>query len=143
MSLTDALTFVVASNSAEILANNLLASPCFRTTHNHQILVQENYSSATAAYNEALRWAKSEHMIFVHQDMLLPDEWISKLSIALEYLDKVDPNWGVLGCWGAKRNGEYRGHVYSSGLGILGTEFERPEPVQTLDEIVLIFRKSS
>src|SRR5215472_4881356 len=143
MSLTDALTFVVASNSAEILANNLFTSPCFRSRHNHQMLVQKNYSSAAAAYNDALRRAKNELVIFIHQDMFLPGDWISKLSSALECLEKVDRNWGVLGCWGAKRNREYCGHIYSSGWGILGAEFERPESVQTLDEIILIFRKSS
>jgi len=35
-----------------------------------------------------------------------------------------------------------RGHVYSSGLGIVGNTSE-PGEVQTLDEIVLVLRKSS
>ena len=35
-----------------------------------------------------------------------------------------------------------RGHVFSSGL-MLGASFDRPAAVQTLDEIVLIIRKST
>lgn len=143
MSLTNEITFVVATNNQEILRQNLLASPCLRAPHNHQILVQEGFSTATGAYNDGLRRATNELVIFVHQDIYLPEDWMSKLEYALQRLEKVDPVWGVLGCWGATASGEYHGHVYSSGWGILGTEFDSPEPVQTLDEIVLIVRKSS
>lgn len=143
MSLTQKVTFVAAANDREILARNLLASPCFRSPHNHQILVQEGFSSAAEAYNDGLRRSTNELVIFVHQDVFLPDGWMSKLNVALKCLEETDPNWGILGCWGAKKNGKYCGYVYSSGWGVLGTAFDRPEPVQTLDEIVLIFRKSS
>jgi hypothetical protein len=35
------------------------------------------------------------------------------------------------------------GHVYSSGRGVIGEPFDAPVSIQTLDEIVLILRKSS
>jgi hypothetical protein len=143
MPLTDHITFVVAANDRRILARNLLASPCLRSPYPHQILLQEGFSSASEAYNHGLRRSVNELLIFVHQDVFLPEAWMSQLDGALQKLQETDPNWGVLGCWGAKKNGEYRGHVYSSGWGVLGEPFEDPEPVQTLDEIVLIFRKSS
>lgn len=143
MSLTNRISFVVAANNRDILERNLLASPCFRSAHGHQILVREGYSSAADAYNDGLQESANELVIFVHQDVFLPEGWMSRLDSALQQLEKTDPGWGVLGCWGAKENGEYRGHVYSSGWGVLGEDFESPEPVQTLDEIVLIFRKSS
>lgn len=137
------ITFAAAVNNREILDRNLLASPCLRSPHSHQILIQENFPSATKAYNDAIQRATNELIVFVHQDMFLPDAWLSQLRRALHYLDRKDPNWGVLGCWGATQSGEYRGHVYSSGWGVLGKEFEHPMPVQTLDEIVLILRKNS
>jgi hypothetical protein len=143
MSVTDQITFIVAANNREILERNLLMSSCLRAPHNHEILVQEGFSSAAEAYNDGLGRSNNELLIFVHQDVFLPEGWISKLNAALRYLEETDPNWGVLGCWGVTKNRHYRGHVYSSGWGILGTEFECPEPVQTLDEIVLIFRNSS
>jgi hypothetical protein len=46
--------------------------------------------------------------------------------------------------WGIKRSGVYIGHVYSSGLKRnLGDSFEEPVEVESLDEVVLILRKSS
>jgi hypothetical protein len=143
MSLTDRITFVVAVNDAGILARNLLASPCLRAPHNHQVLIQEHYPSAAKAYNAAIRRASNELLIFVHQDIFLPESWMSQLERSLLYLQGADPNWGVLGCWGATRQRNYLGHVFSSGWGVLGRSFDYPKPVQTLDEIVLIFKRGS
>jgi len=136
-------TFVVAVNNRTVLETNLLASPCFRSPHKHQILIQEGFRSAGNAYNDAIGKSQNEFLIFVHQDMILPERWMSELETSLDYLDKQDPVWGVLGCYGKTQDDGGRGYVYQAGPGIIGTPFERPEPVQTLDEIVLIFRKSS
>ena len=143
MSLTDQITFVAAVNDREVLAQNLLASPALSGQHKHQILIQENFPSAAKAYNDALQKAENDLVVLIHQDMLLPAAWRSQLDRALRQLEETDPKWGVLGCFGAKANGEHVGHVFSSGLGVLGKPFEHPMPVQTLDEIVLIVRKSS
>jgi hypothetical protein len=137
------ITFVSAVNSREVLAQNLLASPCLRSTGRHEVLIQENYPSASAAYNDALRKAANELIVFVHQDVFLPDAWLSQVEESLRCLEEKDPDWGVAGCWGARADGDLCGHIYSSGLGVLGREFKQPVPVQTLDEIVLIFRRAS
>ena len=141
--LTDHITFIVNSNDRQVLAQNVLTSPALCVPHNHEILVQEDFASAGRAYNYGLDRASNDLLIFIHSDMFLPEAWIQQLEAALQYLERADPNWGVLGCWGARRSGEYLGHIYSTGWGILGNAFEKPEPVQTLDEIILIFRKSS
>jgi glycosyltransferase involved in cell wall biosynthesis len=143
MTSTDRITFVSAVNNREILNEHLLASPCFRAPHNHQILIQEGFPSAAQAYNDAIQKSVNELIVFCHQDIYLPSPWLSQLQKALDQLESQDPNWGVLGCGGMTRDGLGRGHLYSSGLGILGEPFERPALVQTLDEIVLIVRKSS
>jgi hypothetical protein len=137
------VTFVAAVNSREVLEQNLLASPCLRSTSSHEILIQEHYASASAAYNDALRKAANNLIVFVHQDVFLPDAWLSQLGENLRRLEEKDPDWGVVGCWGARADGELCGHIYSSGLGVLGQEVEQPVTVQTLDEIVLIFRRDS
>jgi Glycosyltransferase like family len=137
------VTFVVAVNSREVLEQNLLASPCLRSGGGHQILIQENYSSAAAAYNDALPKAVNNLIVFIHQDLFLPSGWLSQVEENLRRLEEKDPGWGVAGCWGARADGELCGHVYSSGWGVLGREFDQPAPVQTLDEIVLIIRKDS
>ena len=79
----------------------------------------------------------------MHQDIILPERWTSDLQRALDRLGEDDPGWGVIGSYGVRQNGKDRGYIYSSGLGVIGGPFERPVRIQTLDEIVLIFRRSS
>lgn len=137
------ITFVTAANSREILQKNLLASPCLQSEHAHQILVQEGFASAAKAYNAAIEKSDNDLLVFLHQDVILPNGWLDDLRSAIAQLDSFDPNWGVLGCAGQTHDNQLQGYIYSQGLGIIGEPFQRPAPVQTLDEIVLIFRKSS
>jgi len=143
MPATDQVTFVVATNSRAVLEGNLLASPCLSQPHRHTVLVQEHFASAAKAYNDAIDKSPNDLLIFCHQDMYLPPEWLSDVQRALDFLDHHDPAWGVLGCAGITQDRQLWGRVYSSGLGVIGQEPGNPVPVQTLDEIVLIFRKSS
>jgi GT2 family glycosyltransferase len=137
------VTFVVAVNQRHVLEGNFLSSPCLHAVGNPQILLQEGFESAAKAYNDAIGRSKNDLIIFIHQDVVLPQRWLLDLAAALERLNVADPGWGVLGCYGEGPNAGGIGYVYSSGLGIVGAAFERPTPVQTLDEIVLIVRKSS
>lgn len=138
------ITFVVTTyGTGEVLENNFLASPCLRHPHRHQILVQRDYISAAKAYNRAIDRADNDLMIFAHQDVIFLEPWLSQLEQALNYLDAEDVAWGVLGCYGRARDGSGQGCIYSPGRGLIGLPFERPALVRTLDEIVLIFKKSS
>jgi hypothetical protein len=137
------VTFVVAVNKRDVLENNFLASPCLRVPHPHEILIQGAYASASKAYNDAIDKSTNDLVVFVHQDIILPESWLADLERALTCLEQDDPQWGVIGCYGETLHDQGRGYVYSSGLGILGKPFERPARIQTLDEIVLILRKSS
>lgn len=137
------VTFVVAVNSHEVLNSNLLASPSLQRPRGHQLIVQEGFTSAAKAYNDALDRSVNEIVVLVHQDVFLPGPWLSQLDCAVKLLAQHDPVWGVLGCWGVRQDGQGFGHVYSPGQGVIGRAFEHPVPVQTLDELVLIIRKSS
>jgi Glycosyltransferase like family len=137
------ITFAVASNGREILRNNLLFSPCLRDSNAHQVLIQEGFLSASKAYNDAIDKSCNDLIVFAHQDVIFPDTWIHQLETALDKLDTEDPNWGVIGCYGETIDNGGRGYIYSSGRGILGRPFDSPIEIQTLDEIVLILRKSS
>jgi hypothetical protein len=143
MSLPRRLTFAVAVNNRHVLERNLLASPCLQPGHPHEVLLQDNFASAALAYNDAIRKATNDLIIFIHQDIFLPRPWLSQVEHNLHQLERADPTWGVLGCWGATTDGRFLGHIYSTGLGVLGADFDGPTPVQTLDEIVLIVRKST
>src|SRR3989441_225183 len=143
MPLTRPIVFVAAFNYRRIFEDILFASTCLWAANNHELVAQAGFASASLAYNDAMDRASNEVMVFAHQDVFFPPLWLSQLEAALAYLGNTDPRWGVLGCWGVTQKGERRGHIYSSGLGVLGRPFEHPAEVQTLDEIVLILRNSS
>jgi Glycosyltransferase like family len=140
---TKSITFVVAVNNKHVFESNFLASPCLSGAHSHQIIVQEGFSSAATAYNDAIDRSTNDLIVFAHQDMIFPEFWLADLQRALDSLQQTDPQWGVLGCYGETLYDHGRGYIYSGGLGIMGKPTDHPEPVQTLDEIVLILRKSS
>lgn len=144
MAFDEYITFVVPVNDQGVYEKNFLASPIFSQSYGHKILDQRNFQSAAKAYNNAINKTANDLMVFVHQDVWLPENWLNDLKSALKLLEDKDPLWGVIGCYGATRNNESFGHLYSSGLGrVLGASFKNPKPVQTLDEVVLILRKSS
>jgi Glycosyltransferase like family len=137
------ITFIIAVNNREIFENNFCASPCFQGSTNYEFLVQEGFASAALAYNDAITRSSNDLMVFCHQDIILPKDWVLQLQAALTQLQRTDPGWGVLGSYGKTQDGRGWGHVYSSGRDVIGTSFEQPVEIQTLDEIVLILRKSS
>jgi hypothetical protein len=137
------ITFVTAANSEEVLRSNLLVSPALLNRDDLEVLIQRDFPSASKAYNDAIDRASNDLIVFAHQDMIFPQSWLGDLSKAMARLEEIDPHWGVLGCFGETLDHGGRGFVYSPYQGILGQPAESPEPVQTLDEIVLIVRKSS
>jgi hypothetical protein len=137
------ITFVVAVNDRSVFEGNFLRSDCVHSAQDCEIIVQEGFSSAAEAYNAALDRASHDLVVFCHQDLFLPESWIFDLQAAVEYLEVHDPSWGVLGAYGETLNDNGRGYIYSSGRSVLGRPFAYPLEVQTLDEIVLIVRRSS
>jgi glycosyl transferase family 2 len=140
---TKSITFVIAVNNKNVFKSNFLASPCLSGADSQQIIVQEGFSSAATAYNDAIDRSANDLIVFAHQDMIFPEFWLLDLQRALDSLQQTDAQWGVLGCYGETLDDNERGYIYSGGLGIMGKPMDRPAPVQTLDEIVLILRKSS
>lgn len=133
---------VSAVNNDQVLKSCLLSSPDVSLAT--EVLLQRGYASAALAYNEALDRASTDVVVFAHQDVYLPEGWLAKLQQALEWLSDHDPNWAVAGVWGVNRAGGRAGNVYCTGLGCaLGKSGELPVAVRTLDELLLIVRKSS
>jgi glycosyltransferase involved in cell wall biosynthesis len=137
------ITLVAAVNNKAVLQDNLLASPCIRNPEITELLLQEGFSSASAAYNDALEKSRNDVIVFAHQDMYFPESWVFDLGRSLQWLEREDAAWGILGCFGVTANKTRYGRVYSAGLGLIGNAIERPTRVRTLDEIVLIIRQSS
>lgn len=140
----DAITVIVAVNNREILNSNLLRSPLLEPGHKHQVLIREGFRSASLAYNDALAQTQNEIVVFVHQDVYLPQHWLGDLKKTIDTLAAVNNRWGVIGCFGSRFGAQGGlGNVYSTGWGLQGKPIDQPEKVETLDEIVLVIRRSS
>jgi len=143
MSGDEGFTIVAAVNNVQVLRSNLCLSPGL-LARAHQLVIKENCVSASLAYNSAIEEADNDVIIFAHQDVYLPEGWFPDLRKSLAYLKAENVDWGVLGCFGCASFAEHGlGMVYTNGLGVHGRKIDKPEPIETLDEIVLIVRKSS
>lgn len=129
-------TVICASNNEKTLQSNLLQSPYI---HNYQLIIKRGYKCVARAYNEAIKEAKNDILVFVHQDVFLPWKFFMSLQICIDELGTI--NWGILGPAGRNLLGEYHGHILDRG-NIWGTPFTLPAPIQTLDELLLVSRKS-
>lgn len=138
-----AWSLIVAANDDEVLCRTLLASPAI--DHRCQVITLRGYRSAAAAYNTGIQKARHEILVFAHQDVYLPEGWTANVERALAFLDTEDPHWGVLGIFGVADAGHatLRGHCYSTGLRtILGAAFSAPQRASSLDEFLLVVRRS-
>ncbi|MDM7986146.1 MAG: glycosyltransferase [Smithella sp.] len=139
------LTFsvLILANDERVLHANILSSPDLTSDNGHEIIVLKNSRSAACGYNEGIAKASHDVLICVHQDVYLPRGWILKLSQIITLLEKKDPSWGVIGCFGVSVDGEMAGHVYSNGLQRELGRDDEPVLAQTLDEMILIIKKKT
>jgi hypothetical protein len=134
---------VVAVNNEDTLAKNLLRSPLLSNA-GVSLQLQKGYRSASVAYNSALSQCKNDFVIFAHQDVYIPAEWEKAVVRNISSLDAVDPDWAVLGVYGVMSSGAQIGYVWSSGLDqMFGNRFDHPVPVESLDELLIILKRSS
>lgn len=137
-------TLVAAVNSRKTLENNLLASPALKSGLLVETLFKEGAASASQAYNAALDEARGDIVVFVHQDIYLPENWLETVARSIDALDAANAPWGVLGSFGSRMDAHGGlGRVFTLGLGLHGNAIVQPELADSLDEIVLILRKSS
>jgi hypothetical protein len=137
-------SLVSAVNDEQVLRHTLLPSPAVQ--HGCQLITKRGFSCAGKAYNEGLAEAEHDIVVFAHQDVYLPGTWLAGLVFSLRALERLDPKWGVLGSFGVARSNppEPKGFCYSTGLRkILGQPFHSPMAARSLDELVLVVRKSS
>jgi hypothetical protein len=135
-------TVISATNNEDILKSCLLNSPDIGEASD--VILQRGYTSAAAAYNSAIDKAPSDLLVFVHQDVYLPRGWSDSLRRALELLSEVDPDWGIAGVYGVNKSwDDGAGFLYCAECGSLGNYFNGVREVRSLDEVLLIMRKSS
>jgi glycosyltransferase involved in cell wall biosynthesis len=134
-------TIISAVNNEDTLRSCLLSSPDARSA---AIILQKGYASAARAYNDGLEKAGTDLVVLAHQDVYFPPGWLDSLKNTLELLAIRDPEWGVLGVWGGIDDDGSPGYMYWTGVnGAAGKPFPGVREVRSLDEVVLILRKSS
>jgi hypothetical protein len=135
-------SLVSAVNNEAVLRSCLLGSPEIHSAS--EVILQRGYASAATAYNAAINQAGRDVVVLIHQDVYLPTGWTAQLQRALVCLNRTDPQWAVAGVWGGRKHGKFTGHLYCAGLQrVLGRASEEIAEVSSLDEVLLIVRKSS
>jgi glycosyltransferase involved in cell wall biosynthesis len=133
---------VAPVNNDRIFAENLQAS--VPPSAGIPVRVMRGYSSASAAYNDALDQSSAEIMIFCHQDVYLPEGWIQRLAEGIDEVQKLNPNWAVIGLCGATSEGQYAGRVWCGAAGgELGKKCAVPKAVVSVDELLFVLRRSA
>ena len=133
-------SIICASNKPDVLNENLLSSP---NISEHEVIVIFGAENVPSAYNRAVTIATEEVLVFVHQDVFLPETFFGELETSINKLNGED--WGVLGPIGTKLDhfGDttiYVGDMVDRG-NRLGKCDSLPEEIQTLDEMLLVCKK--
>lgn len=140
--MTAPFVLACASNSDAILTANLGQSPLLQK--GIALHVERGAPSATVAYARALGATSAEIVVLVHHDVFLPRGWDHLLVARLEELAARHPDWAVAGAYGVAPDHRQFGPVWTSSLGqIIGRVPLQPEAVQSLDEMLIVLRRSS
>lgn len=128
-------SIICCSNDLAVLNKNLLSN---YDVFNHDLIVKFFPKNICAAYNAAAAIAQGDYLIFVHQDICLPESFFADLS---ESIDKMSSMiWGIAGAAGRDCEGVYWGWCNDRG-DLWGSPKDLPKEVQTLDEMILIVPK--
>lgn len=102
------------------------------------------YANAAEALNAALDSSSAKVVILPHQDVYLPRHFLRQLCEQIEALEKVDPDWAVLGCIGVDADGVVHGETWSSGMAkVVGSPISSAVKVVSVDEMILVVRSAS
>lgn len=141
--LGNSLCIIAAVNDDESLEKNLLRSDMVQDG-SVPVHVERGASSASIAYNRGLDATDASVVIFAHQDVYFPPNWLDLLTTAIRETEKVDPDWALIAPFGMDLQGRHIGQVWSTSLGaVIGQAVSRPEPVQSFDELVIVMRRDA
>jgi len=139
------ISIVCVYNNKEILDNYLLKSLKIQTVNYELIFIdntQGKFKSAAEALNYGGRKAKSDYIMFVHQDVdLSSNTWLKEVEKILDELS----NLGIAGIAGKSDNetGVITNIKHDNPPRLAGEiQIGKPTKVQTLDECLVIIPKS-
>lgn len=140
------LAFVICVSDPRILARNALASPCLAGRAGDPMFLMHGCGSAADGFNAALLLARSEWLVFLHQDVFLPEGWDAQFLVELERAEKRFPRLAVVGPYGVRTLADgtplRAGKVRDRGRW-LDEPAELPCAVQSLDELLFAVRRDS
>lgn len=134
------------------IANNIeIYEEFLRNLHeqvniNYELITIDNYNnnylSATRAYNLATKNAKGNYLFFLHPDIRFQDN--TELSKILKILNLIE-DFDVVGIAGAVGKGSKRiiksNIIHGSSKRSVGQKIDGPTKVQTVDECMFIIKK--
>jgi len=144
--LTRPISFVVVHYCDDYF-HNILKSQCVKNPFNQLITIDNRnnifFDNLSQAINEGIDQAIHELIVIVHEDVLLVPGWQARFESSLSELEKVSPDWGMLGAVGWDKAGTPLGH-WSDPFKYKNTLDKVPYvSVERLDEQLMILRKSS
>jgi len=143
------LSFVTCASDAEVLAQRLLASPCLGRGA-WPLAVYFNAPSAAHGFNAAMAATQgtadpATWLVWVHQDVFLPEGWDRRFCLALDAALQKFPKLAVAGVYGLAGAGTAArrvGHVLDRGKP-LHEDTVMPCLVDSLDELLFAVRIDS
>lgn len=135
------ITIACVFNDADVLRHCLGRSlAAYRGPVDVQYLPVDNtghaFTSAGSALNHAVRTARHDVVVLVHQDVYLHD--VDRLVAAASALE--DPRWGLLGASGVMADGGLAGRLRDRVI-LIGEPAPAPVAVDTLDEVLVMARR--
>jgi hypothetical protein len=132
---------VVAVNNDKILAENLARSTAYSKL---EVQILRGCQSASIAFNEVLDSTRCRYFIFVHQDVYLPESWLTRMDDLIDKIQSsIGENWAVIGVAGVSPSGRVIGKLWSEGTREEIDDGEEIEEAVSLDEVLLVVNAQS
>ena len=136
------ITFIIPVGGGQVFSDYFLSSPMLQRHPEVQVLPQRKFKSAGLALNDGIDRAVNDVIVCAHQDVIFPATWVERFLGRLEELESKQGPVGVVGCAGITSTGKVAAHVYHRDRELV-SECPLPAEIETLDELLVAFRKSS
>lgn len=136
------MSFVVCVNDESQFMENLAASPCFLGPDPEELIVVRGAPSAAEGLAAGIERVHNDIVVLVHQDVYLPDGWVTRFFHQWELAEHTFGEIGVAGVYGVSYSGgapggtDRFGHVVDR-QHLLWESPKMPASVESLDEVVL------
>ena len=141
------LNIVTCVNNMERYSNCVVQSMAKLAGGRHDVSVSVfdntgNRVIVPVALNALIDRSESDLLVCIHQDVMLPSGWLVKLDDQIKEVESCwGRQWGVLGVFGVTMMGKHAGNIVDKWH--INPTYGLPLEAQSLDEVCLIFRKSS